>query len=92
MSDYPPRVDSLRAQLQVALDDSDFSIEEVWVSTKTSAYTDGYTSRRWWRITIQTGRNMLPTVVDIPDKLVIESLKTSVAHVIKSAARVIVKR
>jgi hypothetical protein len=72
MSDFPPRVDSLRAQIMVGLPEADFLIEEIW---KTSGHDSGRVSQRFWRVSIQTGRNSLPTIIDVPDKVLLEDSK-----------------
>lgn len=74
MSDFPPRVENLRGLIASALPEADFLIEEIWKAHGFATSRDTV-SERSWRVSIQTGRNSLPTIIDIPDKVVLEDAK-----------------
>jgi hypothetical protein len=83
VSDFPPRVESLRMMIASALPEADFLIEEIWKSYKTTPHESGYTAERFWRVRIQAG-NRLPTIIDVPDKVVLESTKFATKLVLAS--------
>jgi hypothetical protein len=78
MSDFPPRVENFRELLQAGLPEADFLIEEIWKTTRISSLSSVTT--RFWRVTIQAGKNQVPSVVDVPDRLVLEYRKTDASN------------
>ena len=77
MSDFPPRVEKLRETIRFALPEADFLIEEIWkhVGPKTDGFGRSATPElsRFWRVSIQTGPEELPTVIDVPDKVLLQA-------------------
>jgi hypothetical protein len=67
----------------VALPEADFLIEEIWKSHGL-AYSSERVAERFWRVSIQTGKNTLPTIIDIPDRVVLESAAFAVKLVTAS--------
>jgi hypothetical protein len=93
VSDFPPRVEALREMIRMALPEADFRIEEIWKSHG-ERFTDERISERFWRVSISTGKtaddyDRLPTVIDVPDKLVLDS-RAAASLMVRSSANLIV--
>jgi hypothetical protein len=74
MSDFPPRVEKLREMIQAGLPEADFLIEEIW-HNRGFVTTRDTVSERFWRVSIQSGKNSLPTVIEVPDRVLLEDAK-----------------